>query len=179
MGYFTSSALVKCLFAFVSVAHVLYVPFTKVEESFNLQAIHDILYLKNNFSQYDHYQFPGVVPRTFLGPLIISSVAMPLFYFLEENPLLVQILSSLFFSSAIFISNLNVFTSFRQGRIILAAFVMSGLFNFTGAIKKIYDSSVEKWTLVFMLSQFHFMFYISRTLPNTFGLILCKYLNFF
>ncbi len=155
MAYLTSSTLVNFLFAFVAIGHVIYTPFTKVEESFNLQAIHDILYLKNNLSQYDHNQFPGVVPRTFIGPLVISSFVMPFIYFLEENLLLVQILS----------------------RIVLAAFVMSGLFNFTNAIKKTYDSSVEKWTLVFMISQFHFMFYMSRTLPNTFGLVLCKCLS--
>lgn len=67
--------------------HLYVAPYTKVEESFNIQAIHDILVhglpLTGNeadfFAQnYDHVSFPGSVPRTFAGALGLAGLVKPL-----------------------------------------------------------------------------------------------------
>lgn len=60
-------------------------PYTKVEESFNIQATHDILTYglpikqagSNLRAQYDHHTFTGPVPRTFVGPLALAAVSWP------------------------------------------------------------------------------------------------------
>jgi hypothetical protein len=69
--------------------HLSLSPYTKVEESFNIQAVHDILSSgiprpsSTNASEqftcdYDHASFPGAVPRTFIGALVLAGIVTPL-----------------------------------------------------------------------------------------------------
>ncbi|GKT83605.1 alg9-like mannosyltransferase [Colletotrichum tofieldiae] len=65
--------------------HLLLAPDTKVEESFNIQAAHDVLVYGTPThdvaarlrATYDHFDFPGAVPRTFVGPVLLAGLGGP------------------------------------------------------------------------------------------------------
>ena len=72
-----------------------YCPFTSVEESFIVQASHNIYFKSPSF---DHLEFPGVVPRSFLAPLLLSSSSL---FILRLFILLIVSISSSFLSYSI------------------------------------------------------------------------------
>jgi Alg9-like mannosyltransferase family len=133
--------------------HLFLAPFTKVEESFHLQATHDILFHGSNITRYDHLEFPGVVPRTFLGALTIATIASPIVYFIQlfQIPkIFVQIVVRL---------TLALLVSLSYGRLFHAVRYRLGKNTVIGMIAVIAITP-------------HFLFYSSRTLPNTFATVL-------
>lgn len=77
--------LIPLLIPALVLLHLAVAPYTKVEESFNIQAVHDILTYgipKNDENalaafkaDYDHFSFPGVVPRSFVGAVVLSQAS--------------------------------------------------------------------------------------------------------
>ncbi|KAI0102343.1 glycosyltransferase family 22 protein [Hypoxylon sp. NC0597] len=133
--------------------HLLVAPYTKVEESFNIQATHDILVYgtptKNIHqrlsSQYDHFDFPGAVPRTFIGPVLLAGIGQPIIALVgfQYAQLIVRGLLGLFNAAALLVFKRNVESAFGR--------------------------STARWYALLQLGQFHVIFYASRTLPNMFA----------
>ncbi|KAI8957798.1 glycosyltransferase family 22 protein [Daldinia sp. FL1419] len=135
------------------IVHLLVAPYTKVEESFNIQATHDILLYgtptkdvyERLSSQYDHFDFPGAVPRTFIGPVLLAGISQPII----------------------------ALVGFRYAQLIVRGVL--GLFNagallvFKSKVEKACGKSTARWYSLLQLSQFHIIFYASRTLPNMFA----------
>ncbi|KAI0137086.1 alpha-1,6-mannosyltransferase subunit [Xylariales sp. AK1849] len=133
--------------------HLIVAPYTKVEESFNIQAAHDVLvygtptkdiYAKLS-TQYDHFDFPGAVPRTFVGPVLLAGITQPIVWAV----------------------------GFQHAQFLIRAVL--GLFNawcllvFKGNVARVFGKPTARWYAVLQASQFHVFFYASRTLPNMFA----------
>lgn len=135
----------------VFMVHLVIAPYSKVEESFNIQACHDVLYHGSDLKAYDHHEFPGVVPRTFIGPVIVSIFSYP-------------------FKFAIDCFGLPKFYVQYVVRGVLGTFVALSFAYFRRSVARKYSRRISIFFVIISAVQFHVPFYATRTLPNVFAL---------
>jgi len=131
-------------------AHLGLVPYTKVEESFNMQAAHDALVHGLNISAWDHHTYPGAVPRTFVGAILLAAVSAPADAVLRLLRL-PRICSSLLVRAALGAAHADAHHAFAA------------------------SLPTPRLYLLLTSLQFHLPFYASRTLPNSLALPLVLY----
>ncbi|QKX55550.1 uncharacterized protein TRUGW13939_02644 [Talaromyces rugulosus] len=142
----------------VIILHLLAAPYTKVEESFHLQATHDILkygipsprlgleeVARKIASDYDHFSFPGAVPRTFVGALALAAASQPVLWL--DSHVDRQCLA----------------------RAVLGLFNAFALLSYARGLHRAFGRATALWFLLFQASQFHVAYYASRTLSNMFA----------
>ena len=166
------------------------VPFTKVEESFGLQAAHDLLFHRSNLNAYDHLEFPGVVPRSFVGASfrpVTRTATHAAAQALWRSP------SPAHPPSPCCSCSRHAAGARRRGgappltrahpqanklaallcvRAVLALALSATFARLGRALSASQGGAVGNAFLLLTAAQFHLPFYCSRTLPNTFALAL-------
>ncbi|KAK2768568.1 dolichyl-P-Man:Man(7)GlcNAc(2)-PP-dolichol alpha-1,6-mannosyltransferase [Arachnomyces sp. PD_36] len=145
--------LLPCLLPALILLHLYVSPYTKVEESFNIQATHDILtygipngdVLERFRAEYDHFSHPGSVPRTFIGALVLAGISRPVIWLdsMVDRQFLVRAVLGLF----------NAFA----------------LILYAHGIRRAFGRTTAVWYVLLQACQFHVIYYASRTLPNMFA----------
>lgn len=138
----------------VSMFYLAAAPYTKVEESFSVQATHDLIFHgPAALEQFDHFQFPGVVPRSFIGPSALALFSAPFVIVLR-------------------LLGVSKFWTLLTTRAMLATMVWLPLRALTVQLRKKYDNVTGRCFVLILCSQFHLLFYASRPLGNIFALVL-------
>jgi alpha-1,6-mannosyltransferase len=154
--YDTAMDHIDVLLCFVCVLFAVICPFTKVEESFNIDAIHDFLFLPWMSLDYEHHTFPGVVPRTSLGAFLVALLVYP------------------YHRLTLWLPYWNKFWSLILVRVAMALMGAACIARFRSSIQHLWGKTCSKATGLFILSQFHLIYYASRPLPNTFAMYCGK-----
>ncbi|KAH9885786.1 Alg9-like mannosyltransferase family-domain-containing protein [Cubamyces lactineus] len=136
--------------------YVSLAPYTKVEESFNLHATHDVLMYgvrSEALQNYDHFVFPGAVPRTFIGSVLLAWL------------------------SQVFLRVFGLFSHFSDKmdvqvivRLALASTNALGLCLLRRAVSRRFGGPTSVFFVLLTCTQFHLPFWMGRTLPNMFAL---------
>ncbi|RNF02239.1 putative dolichyl-P-Man:GDP-Man7GlcNAc2-PP-dolichyl alpha-1,6-mannosyltransferase [Trypanosoma conorhini] len=175
-------------------------PYTKVEESFCMQAMHDFIFCPDTACG-DHLVFPGVVPRTFWGPYVVVLATLLCVLAVESMGAVVKCLVS-FLGMARGVPDgrrvepplsmewaaLQSPMLFSHACRLVGGFMVCGaLWYVAGGIdedERKFLRSTAKWarkrcraaSVFFVLCalQFHLSFYATRALPNTAALIFCS-----
>lgn len=100
---------------------------------------------------YDHFAFPGAVPRTFSGAVVLSGLAQP-------------IVALVGFKHAQFVV-----------RGLLGLLNAACLLIFRRGLDKSFGTVTGRCWIGLIVSQFHLMFYLTRTLPNMYSFGLSEY----
>ena len=143
----------ELLAASAMTAYLLLCPFSKVEESFNMQATHDLLVLGvRNVSQFDHLEFPGVVPRTFLGSLVVTAISSPIVWVivaLGGQKIWVQLAT----------------------RWVLGMLTLGALVFFGDGVGMSFGRDTSRFLLLICTCQFHLLLYMRSTMPNVYAMV--------
>ncbi|KAF8718278.1 hypothetical protein AX14_011943 [Amanita brunnescens Koide BX004] len=137
--------------------HVLLAPYTKVEESFNLHATHDVLMYgvrPSVLPKYDHVIFPGAVPRTFVGSILLAWISTPLIIWWDMLGLII-----------------TKFDLQIAVRLTLASLNAGGLCYLRRTVQRRFSYRTGVFFVLLTCSQFHLPFWMGRTLPNMFALL--------
>ncbi|KAJ7188948.1 glycosyltransferase family 22 protein [Mycena filopes] len=137
--------------------HVLLAPYTKVEESFNLHAVHDVLMYgvsPSSLLHYDHFVFSGAVPRTFVGSVLLAWTSQPVIYAAQ----FLGLVGSKFELQIII-------------RLVLATINALGLCLLRRAVSRRFGRPTGLYYTLLTCSQFHVPFWMGRTLPNMLALL--------
>jgi alpha-1,6-mannosyltransferase len=107
-----------------------------------------VQYLRAN---YDHFSFPGAVPRTFVGALALAQISRPIIALTGGQ-----------------------YAQFIV-RAVLGLFNATALLLFKSGLEKAFGKDVGRWYILLQATQFHVIFYASRTLPNMFAFGLSEF----
>ncbi|GAA5838529.1 hypothetical protein JCM11251_003417 [Rhodosporidiobolus azoricus] len=137
----------------VFTAHPLLTPGAKVEESFTLHAVRDALLYghkgPDSLALWDHVEFAGAVPRSFIPPVALAAVSRPVLEVASRLGLLRD--------------GLDAQIAIRFTLSLLSAF---SLIFLSRRVAASYGAKVSKYFLFLLATSFHVPFWAGRTIPN-------------
>jgi len=136
----------------LSITLVLIAPYNKVEESFYTQGLYDMCYNSENYQDFDHYNYPGVVPRSFIPTLTLTGIT--------------SFVCS--FAKYLDISKLFVLIVARSSLAVLVIYCFLAMKQ--ACVRKLGRGMDQAMSMVLLL-QFHFLFYSGRFLGNIFAMM--------